>query len=163
MAGSIIIATVAMYLLFVLLTRVLGQRSLLGTSTLDLACVAAFGAVIGRTTLLATPTLLGGVIALTTLFALQALLRMLGARPVGRSLSRVPVVLMRDAEPDTDAMARCGISEDDLRQALRRAGIARRADVGYVVLERNGAVSVLAADVDPWVIADLTPGPAAGR
>jgi uncharacterized membrane protein YcaP (DUF421 family) len=165
-AGSVVISTVAMYLLFIVLIKALGQRSLLGTSSLDLACVAAFGSVIGRTTLLAQPTLLGGVIALTTLFAMQALLRALGgAGVVKRSLTRTPVVLMDGARVDDDALRRSGIGEDELRQALRRAGITRRADVGYVVLERNGGLSVLRADgePDPWLTADLTPGRADGR
>ena len=66
---------------------------------------------------------------------------------------------------DAAAMARSGVSEDDLRQALRRAGITCRADVGYVVLERNGGLSVLRADgeSDPWLTADLTPGRADGQ
>jgi len=166
MAGSVVISTVAMYLLFILLIRALGQRSLLGTSSLDLACVAAFGSVIGRTMLLARPTLLGGVIALTTLFSMQALFRAASRSGVlRRSLARPPVVLMNGTDVDVDAMRRSGVGEDELRQALRRAGVSRRDEVGYVVLERNGGLSVLRADreVDPWLTADLTPGRAGGR
>jgi uncharacterized membrane protein YcaP (DUF421 family) len=166
MAGSVVISTVAMYLLFILLIKALGQRSLLGSSSLDLACVAAFGSVIGRTTLLERPTLLGGVIALTTLFAMQALLRALGgAGAVRRSLTRTPVILMDGTGVDATALGRSGVGEDDLRQALRRAGVTRRAEVGYVVLESNGSLTVLRADpeADPWLIADLTPGRADGQ
>ena len=68
-AGSVVVATIAMYLLLVVLIKVLGQRNLLGMSSLDLGCVLTLGAVIGRTALLATPTLLSGVIAVCTLFS----------------------------------------------------------------------------------------------
>lgn len=156
-AGSVVITTVAMYLLLIALVRLIGQRSLLGMTSLDLGCVAAFGAIIGRTSLLAKPTLLAGVIALTTLFAIQAVLRLLGAGPLGRSLNRTPVMLMNGAELLTENMRRARVTEDDLRQSLRLTGITRLSQVRYVVLERNGAISVLRGDgdVDPLLLADL--------
>lgn len=156
-AGSVVIATVAMYLVLILLVRVVGQRSLLGMTSLDLGCVVAFGAVIGRTTLLATPTLLAGIIALTTLFAMQALLRALGGGPFGRSLDRSPVVLMDSGVQLADNMRRARVTEDDVRQALRLSGVTQLRQVRYVVLERNGAISVLRGDgdVDPHLVADL--------
>lgn len=57
------------------------------------------------------------------------------------------------------------MSEDELRQRLRLAGIRHRDEVQCVVLERNGNVSVIRRGelVDPWLLADVTASPAGVR
>jgi uncharacterized membrane protein YcaP (DUF421 family) len=73
-AARVVIATVVMYGVLLLLVRLGGQRSLLVLAGYETACVIAAGAVIGRTTLLAVPTLGTGIVALPTLFAVQGAL-----------------------------------------------------------------------------------------
>jgi len=157
-AGSVAVATVAIYLTLVVVVRAFGRRSVANLTMVDLGCVAAFGAVIGRTMLLARPTLLSGVIVLVTLFAVQGALRALrGDHVVGRWLNPAPVVLMDGTAMLTENLRRTRITADDLRQTLRLAGITQMADVHCVVLERNGAISVLrrAGELDPDLVADL--------
>ncbi len=54
-------------------------------------------------------------------------------------------------------MDRAHVVEDEIRQKLRLAGIHRLDQVQAVVLERNGAVSVIRAgeDVDTWLLSDV--------
>jgi uncharacterized membrane protein YcaP (DUF421 family) len=157
-AGLVAVATLGIYLALLVCVRVSGQRSLSAMSATDVACVIALGAVVGRTTLLATPTLTTGVIALVMLFAVQRCLGLLRRnRILGRILTREPVLLMRGGSVLPDGLRAARMSEDDLRQRLRLAGVARLADVDCVVLERNGVVSVLRAGPEPdaWVMADV--------
>ncbi|MFC4949104.1 YetF domain-containing protein [Pseudonocardia sp. GCM10023141] len=56
------------------------------------------------------------------------------------------------------AMRRAGVTDDDLRQRLRLAGITARTQVRLAVLERTGEISVLAAaagECEPWMHEDL--------
>ncbi|HTK62127.1 MAG TPA: YetF domain-containing protein [Pseudonocardia sp.] len=157
-AVQVVVATIGIYLALVLLVRIGGQRGLVAMSGADVACVIALGAVVGRTSLLANPTLATGVIALSVLFGMQRLLTILERGPrVGRLLARRSVVLMRDGLLCEDGMRRARVSDDDLRQRLRLAGISRREQVGLVVLERTGQISVLRAGVElePWLADDL--------
>ncbi|MBN9110728.1 MAG: DUF421 domain-containing protein [Pseudonocardia sp.] len=157
-AGLVVVATLGIYLALLVCVRVCGQRSLAAMSATDVACVIALGAVVGRTTLLATPTLTTGVIALAMLFAVQRSLSLLRRnRVLSRVLAREPVLLVRAGLVQRDGLRRARMNEDDLRQRLRVAGVARLADVDCVVLERNGVVSVLRAgpDADPWLMADV--------
>lgn len=157
-AGLVVVATLGIYLTLLVCVRVSGQRSLSAMSATDVACVIALGAVVGRTTLLATPTLATGVIALVMLFAVQRSLALLRrSRVLSRILTREPVLLVRAGRVRTEGLRLARMSEDDLRQRLRVAGVARLADVGCVVLERNGVVSVLRAGPEPdeWVLADV--------
>ncbi|WP_236830598.1 DUF421 domain-containing protein [Blastococcus sp. KM273128] len=162
-AGFVVLTTVSMYLVLVLCVRLVGQRSLATMSSFDLGCAIALGAVIGRTALLLDPTLLTGVVAIVTLFATQiVLVRVRRSRWVDRLLNRPPVLLMAGGVPLPENMRAAHVGEDELRQKLRLAGIRDLAEVGCVVLERTGAVSVVRRSerLDPWLFSDV---PGAGR
>ena len=157
-AGLVVLATVAIYLTLVVCVRVAGQRSLATMSSFDLGCAIALGAVVGRTSLLLEPTLLTGVVAMVTLFTTQLLLsRLRQSRWLDRLMNRPPVLLMAGPEPLRDNMRAGHIAEDELRQRLRLAGIRNLAEVRCVVLERNGAVSVVrrSEPLDPWLFSDI--------
>jgi uncharacterized membrane protein YcaP (DUF421 family) len=98
------------------------------------------------------------VVALATFLGMQALLGALRQHPaLYRWLNRAPVLLAYDGQPLPENMRRAHVVEDELRQAVRRAGAASLDDVACVVLERNGAVSVVRSSdgVDEWLLADV--------
>jgi uncharacterized membrane protein YcaP (DUF421 family) len=165
-AVQVVVATVAIYLAFVLLLRLAGPRSLATLSLSDLAFVMALGALVGRTTLLADPSLVTGLLALTTLFVLQRVMTLVQRHgPWRRRLHRTPVVLVRDGRLLVDAQRRARVHDDELREALRHAGVVTLADVAWAVLEPTGRISVLRGEtpLDPWLVVDLDresrPGP----
>jgi len=143
-AAAVVLSTVAIYLTLVVLVRLVGQRSLARMSSFDLAATIAFGAVIGRTMLLLRPTLLAGVIGLTTLFATQGAFGLLRRNQrADRLINRTPVLLMAGSSLLRDNMVEAHVTEDEIRQRLRLAGVASMDEVQCVVLERNGEVSVI--------------------
>ena len=71
-ALAVVASAVGIYLAFLLMVRVLGQRVLSRLSTFDAVVVVMLGAVAGRAVLGDTPTLAAGVLGLGTLFALEA-------------------------------------------------------------------------------------------
>jgi uncharacterized membrane protein YcaP (DUF421 family) len=165
-ALRVVIATVVMYLVFVGLVRLLGPRSLATTSISDLPCVLALGAVIGRTALLSVPTLWSGIVALVTLFVLQRVARAVRrSRRMTALLDRPAVLLVADGHCDVGAMRRVGVTEDDVRQRLRLAGIGSWEQVGRVVLERTGEISVVRRDLvlDDALFADVDAASEASR
>lgn len=155
-AVQVVLGTAGIYLAFLVLLRVLGPRVLAPTSAADVGCVIALGAIIGRTGLLASPSLASGVICLVTLFVLQ---RLVGGGRRGRTrglLSRGPVALVVDGRVSTAPTRRLRIDDDELRQLLRLAGVASLDDVRLAVLERTGQVSVVRGTApEPWLVADV--------
>ena len=152
------VSTAGIYVAFVVLVRLVGQRSLASMSSFDFACVVALGAVLGRTALLQRPTLAAGVVALVTFVVLQGVLGILRRdRRFDRWINRSPVLLVHEGRLLRQNMDRAHVVEDEIRQRLRLAGVRRLDEVHAVVLERNGAVSVLRAgeDVDPWLLSDV--------
>ena len=157
-AATVVVTTVGIYLALVLLVRLLGPRSLTSMSSFDVASVVALGAVVGRTALLTDPTLMIGIIALGTFMVMQRLLGLVRENPrVDHLVNRSPELLMLDGVLLRGQMRKAHVVEEEIRQTLRRAGVHRLADVRCVVLERNGALSVVRADepVDPWLLADV--------
>lgn len=162
-ALTVVVTTVTIYLTFIVLVRLMGARVLTGTSSFDFACVVAFGAILGRTVLLKDPTLAIGVVALSTFVATQALLGLLRQRPeVFRWLNNPPILLVADGELIAANMRRAHVVEDEVRQAARRAGVRSLSELQCVVLERNGALSVVRSDesIDPWLLDDVAGSPA---
>ena len=163
--GRVVLSTGAIYLALVLLVRLVGQRSLATMSSFDVGCVVALGAVVGRTVLLETPTLVIGLVALLSLFGMQGSLSLLRQhRRFDRWVNRPPVLLVSGNRLLHDNMRRAHIAEDELRQRLRLAGVRSLDEVRCVVLERNGAVSVIrqGEEIDPWLLADVDPARDAG-
>lgn len=154
----VVFSTIGIYLSFIVLVRMVGQRSLASMSSFDFGCVIALGAVMGRTVLLETPTLLTGIVGLGTLFAMQGVLGVLRTQQrLDRLMNRSPVLLMSGDRLLRDNMRKAHVVEDEIRQNLRLAGIRRLEEVQSVVLERNGAVSVIRCGmpVEPWLFADV--------
>ena len=156
-AASVALATVVVYLAFVLHVRVLGQRTLASMTSFDVGVVIALGSVMGRTVLLAEPTLAGGLVAMVVLFAAQLLFALARRdRRLDRALNRPPLVLVAHGDVVTGNLQRGHVSEDELRQALRLAGVGHLEDVQAAVLERNGTISVIRrGPLSPGLLADV--------
>lgn len=157
-ALAVVISTAALYWSFIIIIRVLGQRALAQISSPDLATVVALGAVIGRAALGYTPTLGAGILALATLFAMQALagqVRRLSLYP--RALNNVPWLLMAGSKPIAQNLHRTHLSEEDLLAKIRLAGVRHRNQVACVILEPTGQITVLARGVplDRGLLADV--------
>jgi uncharacterized membrane protein YcaP (DUF421 family) len=159
-AAAVVLSATGMYAGLLVLVRLAGRRLVAALSTYDLAAGIGLGAIVGRTILGYTPSLPAGAIGFATLFVLHTATRALARNPaVDGLLGSAPVLVIREGAVLPDALRRARLSEEDLRAALRRAGIGSYADVGAAVLERTGTVSVLRrgqatadvlAGVDGW-------------
>ena len=141
---AVVVATAGLYWIFVALVRMLGQRALARMSSTDLAVIIVVGAVIGRAALGYTPTLVAGILAMITLFAMQALAgtvrrRIRSAWP----LNNAPVLLMAGKDFIEENLRRIHLDEEEIWPKLREAGIRHRSEVAAVILEPTGEISVL--------------------
>jgi uncharacterized membrane protein YcaP (DUF421 family) len=155
-ALNVVLSALGIYCTFLILIRLLGQRTMATMSSFDLAAVIAMGAVGGRAVLGYTPTLAAGAIGLATLFTLQAAAGQLRRSRLGESaVTNRPVLLMAGDEILHENLARAHIVEEELHAKLPLAGIRNTSEVGCVVLESTGAVSVLRCGelIDPALLA----------
>jgi len=157
-AATVVVSTIGIYLTFLVLIRIVGQRALATMSSFDFAAAVALGAVMGRVILGYTPTLLAGVIGLSTLFTLQAIFGIVRRNPRADTvLSNLPLMLMTGGRLLDENLRKAHIVENELREKLRLAGVRRYDDVALVILERTGAISVLrrGETIGPEIVADV--------
>ena len=145
-ALAAVIATIAMYLLFVGVVRLWWRHMGVTRSSFPIALAAVLGAVAGRSMLGETPTIAGGIIVLTTLLLLEGAIGW--ARNAGRFTSRRTggVIVLRDGEIDHVALRQLRISEYDLWVSLRQRGAREITGSDAVIVEHNGTLTILRPD-----------------
>jgi uncharacterized membrane protein YcaP (DUF421 family) len=124
--------------------RLAGRRSFAKWSALDIVVSIVVGSNLSRT--LTGPAPLGGTLAATTvLMALHWVLAKVAARStrMSRFLEGPPVPLGQSGRLEAKSLIRHSVSEADLNEALRAAGLAKAADARLVVLKPSGKISVL--------------------
>lgn len=129
-----------------ILLRLTGRRIFGKWAALDIIVSIIIGSNLSRALTGQAP--LGGTLLSTTLLiALHWLLAHAAARSPRASviLEGAMVELARDGAREQATLVREAISEADLNEALRAAGLTRLADTQLVALEPNGKISVVKA------------------
>ncbi|WP_177169241.1 DUF421 domain-containing protein [Thermoleophilum album] len=129
----------------VLALRLGGKRELAQASVLDLAVLLIVSEALQNSIIGSDTSLQGGLVAAGTLFATNyAFARLLYRSPRARRLLEgTPRVLVEDGKILVEACRREAITEDELRSIARESGFERLEDVGLMVLEPNGHISVM--------------------
>lgn len=143
-ALAVVVSATGIALALLVLLRLFGQRSVMRMSTFDVAIILVLGSVGGRVITGDTPTLAAGVVGLITLMMLRWLTQQVSTTRWGAFLTRDrPVLLMAGGRALPGRLAKAQITEQELWQTLRLAGIRRREEVALVILEETGALSVI--------------------
>ncbi len=143
-AAAVVVSTVLLYFAFAAIIGWSGQRLFASPSSFDLAIVTVLGSIVGRAILGQVPTLSGGLLALVTLFALEAMTgRVRRSESVRNRQRHRATVVMVAGRPEREAMRRHRVDDAGLWAALRAAGVRDPHEVALVVLEQTGRFSVL--------------------
>jgi uncharacterized membrane protein YcaP (DUF421 family) len=135
---------VAVFLICIMLIRIMCRRAFGMQSYLDIALAVLIGSILSRA-VTGTAPFIGTTLATTAMAACYWALAHLAQRfhVVGWLVKGSARVLVRDGEPDEQAMRRVGISHTDLKEAVRQADLLHVDQVRLAVLERSGRISVL--------------------
>jgi uncharacterized membrane protein YcaP (DUF421 family) len=144
---EIALRTAVVYLVLIVLLRLRGKAGVGQMSILDLVLVLVISNGVQNAMIGDNTTLYGGLVAATTLVVVDWIIQTTTSRSrkAQRLLEGEPALLVRDGHVLTKTMERQGVSNDDLRAALRAHGLERPADAHLVVLETSGAISVVPA------------------
>lgn len=139
------IRTVAVYLGILILLRLAGKRDLAQLNTFDFVVLLLLSNVVQNAIIGPDNTLSGGLLGAAILVAGNSLL----VRVVRRNESLVrlfegtPTSLVCDGTLDRDAIARLGLREEDVIQALRHQGANDADEVQSATLEPGGSIVVV--------------------
>ncbi len=144
-ALGVALASLVIYATLILWSRLVGPRSFSQMTAFDIGVTVALGAIVGGTATGATP-LWGGVLGLSMLFSIRALVGHFRRRGLDRIVDNRPILVMARDRMLPELLEEAKITRDDVLEALRAAGITRLSQVLAVIVERNGEMSVLRED-----------------
>ena len=138
----------AAYVTLVVVLRLTGKRTLAKLNAFDLIVTVALGSVLATILLNADVSWSEGLAAFAVLAVLQLVVTWTQTRaPRSRTvITARPTLLLRDGAPIEAALRQQRVTIAELRQAVRATGNGDLADVGAVVLESDGTLSVIAAE-----------------
>jgi uncharacterized membrane protein YcaP (DUF421 family) len=142
---EILLRTFVVYLTVLILLRVAGKRELGQMTPFDLVVILVIANAVQNAMTGGDNSLVGGIIAATTLTATNIAVGRWGNRiPFFRRLvASEPRVLLRDGRPIKEALDEERIDLEELEMAARQHGIADLADVTAAVLEQDGSISII--------------------
>jgi uncharacterized membrane protein YcaP (DUF421 family) len=143
--------------------RLTVRRTLAQVSLFDIITAVAIGAVIGRSATAGDTSYVEAAVALMVLIVLHRLVSLVRYHPLGARLTdhRVRVLVVR-GRIRTRQLWIAGLTEQDLRAALRQHGIQDMAQVRYVLYERIGTFTVVRDEGTPGELVTTAVRAAAG-
>lgn len=155
---GIALSVIGFYFCLILFTRIVGLRSFSKLSSYDLAMTVGIGSILASTVLSKSTSLLQGVFAIGILFTLQAVLSIIRRKfkPFKALIDNQPIILMANGAYLYDNLKEAKLSENDIKQILRKNGIKSKSEVFAVIMETTADISVIkSSDTNPdWSLFD---------
>lgn len=133
------------YVTLVVFLRISGTRTLSKMNAFDLVVTVALGSTLATVLLTKDLALADGALAFALLIGLQFIVTWSSVRVrwVRQLVTGEPLMLLRRGALLPSALLRARVTEDEVRAAVRAAGLASLSDVEAVVLETDGSFSVI--------------------
>lgn len=144
----IAVSSVVVYLFIIIAIRLFGKKELAQLSVVDLVFILLISNAVQNAMVGQDNTLSGGLVAATSLFLVNYLLKYLLYRfpRFGKMIQGDPILLIYKGKLNHRNMNRAKLTLDEVREAVREHGVATIADVDLAVLEIDGNISVLSDD-----------------
>lgn len=142
----VILVGAGAYLSLIVLLRISGKRTLSKMNAFDLIVTIALGSTLATVLLNRTVPLAEGIMAFVLLICLQYTITWLSVRSkfITDLVKSEPTLLARDGTYLPDAMRRQRITREEIDAAMREQGYTQINQIGMVVLETDGTLSVIA-------------------
>lgn len=133
------------YFLALIMVRFMGKRSIGELSAFDVVLMTGVGHIMSSVALDKKLPLMEGVIILFTIAALEITLAFIAIknRKIANIINGKPTYLIKDGKILKENMKKEKFNLYDLRQELRKKGIANENDVEKAVIEACGKFSVI--------------------
>ena len=126
------------------------RRTLAQLSAFDFAVAVAIGSIIGRGATASDTSFVSSAAALVTFLAAHRVVSVLRRHSrVFRLIDHRPRVLVAAGELQGRELARAGLTAADVYALLREKGVGDLGQVGYLLYEEDGVVTLVGAGREP--------------
>lgn len=142
---EVALRTAIIYGFLVLAIRITGKRQIGQVSVLELVAILVISDAVQNSMVGENTTLWGGIVAVVTLLGVDRAIQAVTARSrrLRDAVEGEPRLLVRDGRLLERALRDEKIDPDDVRAAVRAAGLTRIEAVRLAVLETDGTISVI--------------------
>jgi uncharacterized membrane protein YcaP (DUF421 family) len=145
--GWVALKAVLLFAVAVIGLRLGERRTIAQLSAFDFAVAVAIGAIIGRGATASDTSFATSAVALVTLLLAHRVVAILRRHSrVVRLIDHPPGVLVARGELQGGELARAGLTAEDVYAPLRQNGVGDLGQVGYLLYEARGVVTVIGAD-----------------
>jgi uncharacterized membrane protein YcaP (DUF421 family) len=148
--GWVAVKAVLLFAVAVIGLRLGERRTLAQLSAFDFAVAVAIGAIIGRGATASDTSFATSAVALVTFLVAHRVVAISRRHSrVVRLIDHPPRVLVARGELQGKELARAGLTAEDVYALLREHGVDDLGQVGYLLYEERGAVTVIGAGREP--------------
>jgi uncharacterized membrane protein YcaP (DUF421 family) len=142
--GAVVGKAGLMYLTALVGLRLAHRRTLAQWTAIDFAAAVAVGAIVGRTAVASTQSLVTGVVALVTILIAHTVVTFARYQGwVSRVTDHRVRVLLDNGRLRHRQLLLCGITEGDLFAELRQRGIFDIEGLRYILYEPKGELTIV--------------------
>jgi uncharacterized membrane protein YcaP (DUF421 family) len=140
-----VVGAVVIYIVIVLALRLFGEKALAKMSGFDLIVTVALGSLVASIPVTTSISIADGVAVIIAYLVLQEVTRFLQARstPIHHLVRERPRLVVWDGEFLYDRLRENNLTDDEVRAAIRQAGLISVSQVQAAVLENDGQWSII--------------------
>jgi uncharacterized membrane protein YcaP (DUF421 family) len=142
---DIALRSLAVYTFMLVPIRLTGKKELSQLNTIDVVLIllisnAVQNAMVGNNT-----SLLGGLAAAAILFVLNFILKKITfkSKRLREFIFQHPEILIHDGKLNFDKLSHLGISDEELKEAMREHGVEHFKNVKLAIFEVDGNISII--------------------
>lgn len=145
---DIVLRSLAVYVFMLVAIRLTGKKELSQLNTTDVVLILLISNAVQNAMVGSDSSLLGGLVAAAVLFALNFILKKLMYRSTWfrNLISEKPEILVHNGKLDFQKLARLGITDEELREAMREHGVEKYKEVKLAIMETDGNISIISGN-----------------
>lgn len=145
---DIIIRSVSVYFFMIIALRIFGKKQLSQLNTADVILILLISnsvqnAMVGNNT-----SLYGGIVAALALFIINFTFKKVMSKSefIKNLVQDKPEILIHNGKIEFETISKLGITDDELREAMREHGVEFYKDVKLAMFEIDGSISIISGN-----------------
>ena len=145
---DIILRSVSVYLFMVIALRIFGKKELSQLNTADVILILLISNSVQNAMVGSNTSLYGGIVAAFALFVINFIFKkiMLKSKFIKNLVQDKPEILVHNGKIDFKTIAKLGISNEELEEAMREHGVEYFKDIKLAMFEIDGNISIISGD-----------------
>lgn len=145
---DIALRSLSVYVFMLVAIRLTGKKELSQLNTIDVVLILLISNAVQNAMVGSNTSLLGGLAAAAVLFILNYTLKKLTfkSKKLRELIFQHPEILIHNGKLNFEKLSHLGISDEELKEAMREHGVAYYKDVKLAIFEVDGNISIITGD-----------------